>query len=159
MRMILERARVLDTVSMSILSLARFDARESQQGQSFVEMSFFERVSNPYREVNLCAFPLPPCLSTQIVDEIAMMGISCVFLRFLSFRPTPFFRGVTESIGRVNSRNICSVSLALKATPSGRHAKNVRISALVSVMPSLRAWNSAISSYKIRGVEKRSRCH
>ena len=31
-------------------------------------------------------------MSTQIVAEISMMGISCIFLRFLSFCPVPFLR-------------------------------------------------------------------
>jgi len=34
-----------------------FAARDSHIGQSFFELSSFKRVSNPYREVNLCALP------------------------------------------------------------------------------------------------------
>jgi len=64
--------------------------RDSQPGQSFVELRFFERASEPYREVNLCAFPLPASLRTQVVDKVSMMGISCVFLSFLPFCPVSF---------------------------------------------------------------------
>jgi len=71
-----------------------FAGRDHQKGQSFIELTFIERASNSYRECNMCAFPLPASLRTQTVDELQMMNMCCIFLRFLSFRPIPFLREI-----------------------------------------------------------------